>query len=270
MSWYYAQGDKQSGPVSEAEFDTLVSNGTISNATLVWREGMANWQTYQQVRPGLASAAAAGPTAAGTATSSATIPASADLVTCAECRQTFSRENAINYGTVWVCAACKPLFVQRLKEGAATPMLAGQALHYAGFWVRFAAKLIDGLIGMVVVGIPSFLIMFSTMGGMTQNPNSAGVTILMQVLLQVFSLAFTVGYNTFFVGKYGATPGKMAVGVKVVAPDGSRISFMRAFGRAWADYLSSLTCTIGYIIAAFDSEKRALHDHICTTRVVFK
>jgi uncharacterized RDD family membrane protein YckC len=62
----------------------------------------------------------------------------------------------------------------------------------------------------------------------------------------------------------------MAVGLKIVTAEGTPITMMRAFGRAWAEQLSGLVCNIGYILAAFDSEKRALHDHICSTRVVFK
>jgi hypothetical protein len=34
--------------------------------------------------------------------------------------------------------------------------------------------------------------------------------------------------------------------------------------------LLSQICYIGYIMVAFDQEKRSLHDHICNTRVVYK
>ena len=69
-------------------------------------------------------------------------------------------------------------------------------------------------------------------------------------------------------GKYGATPGKMACRLKVIRPDGGTISYMLSFGRAFAELISYMTLYIGYIMAAFDNEKRALHDHICDTRVV--
>jgi len=277
MSWYYAQNEKQAGPVTDAEFEALVQNGVVNEATLVWREGMANWQPYQQVRsatgtaasaPGLVSAPGTS-AGAGVVMASTTAPGSTEVV-CAECRQIFSRDNAINYGTIWVCSACKPLFVQKLKEGAATPFLPVQNLVYAGFWIRFVARFIDGLIAFAVVTVPLLLVSFFM--GVSQGPNSSpsGLQILVQVVLQIFGFFFGIAYNTFFVGRYAATPGKMAVGIRVVAPDGSRINYMRAFGRAWADILSSMTCFIGYIIAAFDNEKRALHDHICTTRVVYK
>jgi uncharacterized RDD family membrane protein YckC len=63
----------------------------------------------------------------------------------------------------------------------------------------------------------------------------------------------------------------MACGIKVVTPEGEKITYLRAFGRYFAKTLLGIaTLYIGYIIAAFDSEKRSLHDRICNTRVVYK
>jgi uncharacterized RDD family membrane protein YckC len=62
----------------------------------------------------------------------------------------------------------------------------------------------------------------------------------------------------------------MAVHIHVVTPEGGKVSYARATGRFFAEMLSGLICDIGYVIAAFDREKRALHDHICNTRVVKK
>jgi len=58
--------------------------------------------------------------------------------------------------------------------------------------------------------------------------------------------------------------------VKVIMADGSKPTYLRAFGRFWAELLSGMICYVGYIIAAFDGEKRSLHDHICSTRVIYK
>jgi uncharacterized RDD family membrane protein YckC len=54
----------------------------------------------------------------------------------------------------------------------------------------------------------------------------------------------------------------------VVRPDGGPVHLGRAVGRYFAKWLSSLTLCIGYIIAGFDAEKRAMHDMIVDTRVV--
>ena len=57
----------------------------------------------------------------------------------------------------------------------------------------------------------------------------------------------------------------------LVRADGAMLSIPHAIGRACAEILSGMTCYIGYIMVAFDEpEKRALHDHICSTRVVQK
>jgi hypothetical protein len=61
MNWYYAQGDERKGPVTEAEFDALVATGTITENSLVWKEGMANWAPLKQVRPAGADGEAAPP-----------------------------------------------------------------------------------------------------------------------------------------------------------------------------------------------------------------
>ena len=69
----------------------------------------------------------------------------------------------------------------------------------------------------------------------------------------------------------GATLGMKACGIVVVNADGTGpISLLKAIGRYFASMLSSLILGIGYLMIAFDSEKRALHDYICSTRGVYK
>jgi uncharacterized RDD family membrane protein YckC len=84
----------------------------------------------------------------------------------------------------------------------------------------------------------------------------------------IFSTVLGCSYETFFLVKFGATPGKMAMGLKVVRPDGSGIQIGRAVGRYFAKMLSGMILYIGYIMVGFDSQKRGLHDMICETRVI--
>ena len=56
--------------------------------------------------------------------------------------------------------------------------------------------------------------------------------------------------------------------MKVVRPSGARVGLGRAVARYFAKRLNTLTAGVGYILAAFDSERRGLHDVICDTRVV--
>lgn len=278
MNWYYVEQGKQAGPVDDARLDQLRAEGKIQDETLIWHEGMANWQAYRQVKgfppppmaaPPLVSAAALAP-AVGM-----------NEAICAECRTVFPKENLMRFGNSWVCANCKPVFMQKMAEGISSEM------QYAGFWIRFVAKFIDGLILAVVLVIPFVIIMVVFMaaaakGSMTNlvgvdasmhagEDAAAGlVANLFGLLFQFVFVVVNAVYAGVFVGKYGATPGKMACKLIVVDPAGGKISYGRAFGRGFAEILSRITCSIGYIIAAFDGEKRALHDHVCTTRVVYK
>ena len=245
MTWYYAVGQEQKGPVTDEQLHALARDGTIAAETLVWRDGLADWQPYRAV--------------SGAVVPSAPAPAAGIL--CAECGKPFAPDEVVRFGDRYVCAACKPTFVQRMQEGV---VLTG-ALNYATVGTRFGAKILDSLILWVVnTGITIALGM--AMGIATQKDNAAaamflGVTVLIQI-------AVNVAYGTFFLGRFGATPGKMACKIKVVRADGSPLTYGRACGRVFAEILSGVICSIGYIMAAFDEEKRSLHDRICDTRVI--
>ncbi len=244
-TWYYAEGQNQIGPFSDEEFGALAAEGKIRVSTLVWNESMPDWRPYGEVASG-----AAGSTGAA-------------QVVCSMCNRIVPPEDAIDYQGNYVCAECKPDFVQRIKEGMPLP-----GMVYAGFWIRFVAVMVDGVIQTVFlcgIAAGSAAVIFPlTQGG--------DLAVEGQIIWQVFytlgSYAVQCAYQTFFLGRYGATPGKMLLRLKVVRPDGSPITYWRAFGRYWATLLSYFTCMIGYIMAAFDDEKRALHDHICSTRVI--
>jgi uncharacterized RDD family membrane protein YckC len=183
---------------------------------------------------------------------------------CAECGKLFAVQDMIRHGGAYICAGCKPVFMQKLAEGVE---LNTRELSYAGFWIRFGAYFLDMLILMAVnlcIGMIAGLSLAQAAG---VRPKGA-----MTLQLVFFAINMTVGiaYEVLLLGTYGATLGKMACNIKVVKADGSRISYLRAFGRYFGKILSSFTCLIGFIMAGFDSQKRALHDYVCNTRVVFK
>ncbi len=140
-------------------------------------------------------------------------------------------------------------------------------MRYAGFWIRFAAVFLDGILTGIVTQILGLMIGIMVGVSAGDDPNAAMVAGLLGVMI---GIAIPCAYETILVGKYSATLGKMACGVKVMRPDGSQLTYLRAFARYWAKSLSALILLIGYIMAAFDDEKRALHDRVCDTRVVKK
>jgi hypothetical protein len=119
MNWFYAVGGQQHGPVDDGQLDALAAAGTITQDSLVWREGLANWQPLRQARP---VAGAAPPVMAPpvTAPAVAAQPLGADEILCVECGNRFPKDSAMQFGAAWVCAGCKPRFIQKLREGAAT------------------------------------------------------------------------------------------------------------------------------------------------------
>lgn len=151
------------------------------------------------------------------------------------------------------------------------PMVASRLeFEYAGFWIRFCAKILDGIILGIPLGILTTAVM-AAMGGFAviQRGGEAAALLFLAILgLDLLGMVLTVLYNTLLVGGWGTTLGKKVCGLKVVRQDGAKVSYGRACGRAFAEILSRMVCYIGFIIAGFDEQKRALHDHMCDTRVV--
>lgn len=247
--WYYAENGEQRGPVADPDFEALIQTGKINSETLVWREGQAEWLPFRIVRPG----GAPPPVNAAPA---------ADGVFCSECGNRFPPGDVIQYNGVNVCAACKPVFVQKLREGVHV----GSSMEYAGFWIRFGAAFLDG----IITGVAGMLI-GAVIGGIMGAIMGmhGGVNILaIQLVAMAFGFVFRLAYYTFFVGKYGATPGKMACKIKVVNADGTQVSYAKAAGRFLAYIVSSIILCIGYLMMLWDDERRTLHDRICDTRVI--
>jgi uncharacterized RDD family membrane protein YckC len=253
MPYYVVKDGQRVGPLSDEEFQNRILSGEIGPDTLIWQAGMADWKRYAE-HSGLE---APPPPEISPKPTFLTGPTGV----CAECGNTFVRDELVSIAGASVCAGCKPLFLQRIREGASLP----SAYRYAGFWIRVVAKFVDGMI-LGAMGLAVQLGIFGTSLGMAPQPGEVnfGPTALSWGLGMVIG----VSYAVFFLGKFGATPGKMAVGIKVIRSDGAPITYGRAAGRFFAEYLSLLTIYIGYIMAGFDEEKRALHDHICDTRVV--
>jgi uncharacterized RDD family membrane protein YckC len=183
---------------------------------------------------------------------------------CAVCGQLFPDSQLVMVGSSLACAQCKPVALQRLQQGTWTR----SNRRYAGFWIRFAAVFIDNLI----LGVAGAVITIPLGLGI---PTDGGIESIVGIFASIgvssaINTALAVAYYAYFLSQNGATPGKMVFGLQVIRSDGSRLTPGRAIGRYFAQLLSAMILLIGYIIAAFDAEKRALHDHICDTRVVYK
>jgi len=179
------------------------------------------------------------------------------------------RAGAIGGGTlVWRegMADWRPYAEARPGEPAAAGSAAG-TLPYAGFWIRVVAKLVDSAI-LWAAGLALNFAVAPLLYG--QGPDTPSPFLDDRPPLLLLQFAVAAAYYTAFVGRYGATPGKMAAGLKIVTPAGGAVTYGTALCRYFAEILSGVILGIGYLMVAFDIEKRALHDRICRTRVVFK
>jgi uncharacterized RDD family membrane protein YckC/DNA-directed RNA polymerase subunit RPC12/RpoP len=202
-----------------------------------------------------------------------TPPTTPQAYFCTECGRPTPPEELARFGDRLVCPYCKDAYAQKLREGVAPAGF----VRYGGFWMRFVAVFIDGIILAIPIGILQFLL-FAAMGlsmarlGSDAPPDQVFAVLgpMMGAVGLIVLLSTVIGctYETFFIVKFGATPGKMALGLKVVRPNGAGIDVGRAIGRYFAKMLSGMILYIGYIMAGFDSQKRALHDMICDTRVI--
>jgi uncharacterized RDD family membrane protein YckC len=181
-----------------------------------------------------------------------------------------------------VAVAVGPAAASALRPPVTASVQVSAPLPYAGFWERFAAYLIDGLI----LGIPFWLVvvavifMFGGFGMMMHrnavDPNAAAAFLApMFMFFFLGILVFLILNWLYFAGMESserqATFGKSVMSLRVTNYEGQRISFGHATGRFFAKIVSGMVpLAIGYIMAAFTEKKQALHDLIAGTLVLKK
>jgi len=138
-----------------------------------------------------------------------------------------------------------------------------------GFWIRFLASFIDGII-VGVATIPVSIVMSILNVWVMRTSGGLGMTILSSVASYAVNMVIVYFYYGWFYSQKGATPGKMIFGLKVLdAETGVHLTYWRAFFReTLGKFLSGITLLIGFIMAGFRQDKRSLHDFIFNTQVL--
>lgn len=138
------------------------------------------------------------------------------------------------------------------------------SVEYGDLGPRFLAFLIDAGILMALILLP-MAVSFGVSMAMGDSVISLIVSLLMWAVVMVVSL----GYQLYFNGTKGATPGKKMMKLRVALLDGQwPIGYGKAFVRMLAQSLSGI-CMIGYIMIFLDKEKKqALHDKLAGTIVI--
>lgn len=143
------------------------------------------------------------------------------------------------------CAKCGATLVAEVEAPAAA---AAAAAAYMGFWIRFGAAIIDGVIISLISSVLQWLAHWPEI---------------------VFGILLPLLYYWLFTGLRGQTPGKMALGIKVVNAQGDRPGLgVAAMREILGKLISTIVLCLGFLWIAWDKQKRGWHDTIAGTYVV--
>jgi uncharacterized RDD family membrane protein YckC len=155
------------------------------------------------------------------------------------------------------------------------------SIALAGFWIRVLARIIDVLV-LAPLAIPMVVHVFeplrdafeqaSRTGQPFQAPDVPPLAYGWAVLL----VAGTYLYQLLMVGRWGATVGKFATGLRVRLPDGTPVGWREAALRPVLQSVTSLLRVggigllglIDYLWMLWDKRKQTLHDKLAGTIVV--
>ena len=209
---------------------------------------------------------------------------------CSKCGSEISSATAF-------CPACGQAVTVLVATGASTspvtiaqippaPMVPASAsyggLAYAGFWLRFVAFLIDGVVSgflFLILLIPLFILTgagaaLSRIGSGEDISEQAGAFLAFGFLFGFFGI--TVGVRWLYYAfsessSWQGTLGKKMLNLTVTDMEGQPISFARASGRYFSRFITNLIpLAIGYIMAGFTEKKQAIHDMIASCLVLRK
>lgn len=137
---------------------------------------------------------------------------------------------------------------------AATPVPAAVSGAKAGFWIRFVAIFIDGIIVAIVSAAIVAILNLNTNG-------RSGLQVLLGLVYYVYFWSNAGPWP-------GQTIGSKIFNIRVIRTDGSDLTITQAFIRYVGFVISAIPLLIGLIWAAFDANKQGWHDKIADTYVV--
>ena len=157
-----------------------------------------------------------------------------------------------NPGEARFCRACGAALEVSSRAGLVGTEAAVALVAYAGFWIRFAAWIIDSVIiwiGTAVLSALSLFVDFYT----------ASLPVLLLGPL----------YFVLLTGLRGQTLGKMLVGIRVVGRDGQVPGLgYAALREIVGKFVSFLVFLLGFLWIGWDGRKQGWHDKIAGTHVV--
>ena len=149
-------------------------------------------------------------------------------------------------------------------------------MQYGTVQQRILAFILDGMILLIVLGVIEAvgLPVFDDIGineivvdGATEAQRQIEYSIPGIVVTLALFWGYFVGFE---VSKYEATPGKIAMALRVTDMEGRRVGVIRSTVRHFAKVLTIATLSIGFFIAIFTRKRQTLHDLIAGCVVISK
>lgn len=155
--------------------------------------------------------------------------------------------------------------------------------HFAGFWIRLLAYIIDNLVILLAIAVLAFLFISINIINPSNiysiKTNNAVFFRFIIAFMPLFIALFVFGISYYVVGwsKYGKTLGMKIVGIKVINYVGENLTFGNAFLR-WLTgyflpglipYISSILYIALAIMIGVDERKQGWHDKISKSFVVY-
>ena len=153
------------------------------------------------------------------------------------------------------------------------------AVHYAGFWIRVVAAIVDGIALWIVWSLIVMVLPADAPAPVPENPDFEAWIEYANSLISPRQLivyaAIVWAYFAFQESSSAqATIGKRMMGIRVSTESGERLSLVTASLRAWPIYLPSVAALAGSgfsslvgliafiscIAVAFSARKQGLHD----------
>lgn len=148
------------------------------------------------------------------------------------------------------------------------PLLVSEALELADRAARLGARIVDAILIVVAVFVAAVPL---AIAGKSGSDAAAGFALLWMPV----ALLGLLSWNLVWLHRYGQTPGKRLVNVRIVRSNGERVSLGRIIGLRWLvpavlgsiPYLGVVFALVN-ILFIFRDDRRCIHDHLADTIVV--
>ncbi len=227
QGWYVARDGQQEGPFDWPVLQKLAADHELKPDDLIWTEGAADWVPASSVNDLFD----ASPASLTQPPQIASIPAPQPLLATLAAGVTQTSANDYTaFGRT--------------------------QLTYAGFWMRFMASFIDGLI-ILAIGFAMTTAFVWYVGHDAVRSNAHTVGNFIRLIFITVAWIYCCMLES---GSQQSTIGKRLLGLKVTDLSGNQISFGRATGRHFGKIISQLILMIGYVMMVFTPNNQCLHD----------